>query len=700
MKSRVGARASRRLAVGVVSIVLPGLVLGYVGVRSLADRSNGLRTTYTATTALVRDRLVAELTRLESELATGLARRSLQPDDADAGKAWLRNLSDANQWLVDPFLLHTDGGVITTDLSAGRSRVAEGRAADPLVALPKLASIIRDAELAEFVDVQLDRALLKYRQALGAATSDSARGLVLMRIGRTLFKLRRFDEGIAQYQTVAALAPEVVDSHGRPAAVNALMEIADGLDTLGRAGEKPPYQHRLLQLIVEHPWNAEEGYGYYLGRAVESTPASAERLRARADELTRAAANIQWIDREIRPRMDDDLKRGVWTETTVHHFAAERDDQPTTISAALLSEIAGDSRRIVLGYQIRPGYIAGPLLASVLKTVDLGGQINVQVIRDPTGAPLALADLETVLPGWRVGVFHRDGRSLDQLIAREGWIYGSLIVGLIGVLIAGITLTMRASAREAELSRLKTDFVSNVSHELKTPLALIRMFGETLESGIVTDEARRQEFYGIIRRESDRLTHLINNVLDVAKIDAGTKQYTLAPGDAVAVVREVIEAYSPLLDRLGFSVDANLPVSPMIVSMDRDAIAQALVNLFQNAIKYSGEMKKVSVSVVTESGMLRLSVADRGVGIASANIARIFDKHYRVRTNGPASLAGSGLGLSIVKHAIEAHGGRVEVESAPGHGSAFTLLLPLQDLNAADVTQPGDMAQPASAAGR
>ena len=283
-----------------------------------------------------------------------------------------------------------------------------------------------------------------------------------------------------------------------------------------------------------------------------------------------------------------------------------------------------------------------------------------------------------MLPGWRVGLFDREGRSGDQLVARERWISGTLIVGMVVVLIVGVTVTMRASTREAELARLKTEFVSNVSHELKTPLALIRMFGETLESGIVSDEAKRQEFYAIIRRESDRLTHLINNVLDVARIDAGTKQYACADTDVVALVGEAVEAYRPLFDRLGFSIDTTLPASPVVVWMDRDAIAQALVNLFQNAIKYSAEGTTVSVSVGVGDGMVRLSVADRGIGIRPDEIDRIFEKHYRIRAENRAGLPGNGLGLAIVKHAVEAHGGRVEVDSTPARGSTFTLVLPVR----------------------
>ncbi len=233
MPRDVRAPAIRRLVVGVVSILLPGLVLGFVGVRA-AERTNSLRTTCAAT-ALVRDRLATELTHLESDLAAGLVRQAARLDDPATASAWLRSLAAARPWLADPFLLQPDGGIVTSDLSAAWRRGGGSRApANPLDRFPKLAAAIREAETAEFVDGRIDRALEKYVEALGTASSDTARGLVLMRIGRTLFKLRRFDEGIASYRAVLALPPEAVDPHGRPYAVNALLQI------FGRVGRLEP----------------------------------------------------------------------------------------------------------------------------------------------------------------------------------------------------------------------------------------------------------------------------------------------------------------------------------------------------------------------------------------------------------------------------------------------------------------------------
>jgi signal transduction histidine kinase len=332
----------------------------------------------------------------------------------------------------------------------------------------------------------------------------------------------------------------------------------------------------------------------------------------------------------------------------------------------------------LFGFVVPLDFVARDLVTKAAAGVDLGVDADVRLVADaPASAAsvIASAALGDVLPGFSVAVSDRHGRSLSQLTARERWTYGGLVGGVLIVLLAGVVFTTRAWTREAELSRLRTDFVSNVSHELKTPLALIRMFGETLESGAVLDAEKRHEFYGIIRRESERLTHLINNVLDASKIEAGTRHFALEPGDIVALVRDAIDAYASLFKRLDVAVTAALPDEAIAVRMDRDAVAQALVNLFQNAIRYASDGRQVAVTVRQTGDEVTVAVADRGPGIPAGELGKIFQKFYRSEATS-GSTPGSGLGLSIVKHVMGAHGGRVDVDSVVGHGSIFTLVFP------------------------
>ena len=262
------------------------------------------------------------------------------------------------------------------------------------------------------------------------------------------------------------------------------------------------------------------------------------------------------------------------------------------------------------------------------------------------------------------------GRSLVQR--------GFLTLGVVSlVLVGGLILTYRSVSKEVALARLKSDFVSNVSHELRTPLSLIRLYAETLELGRIKGQTKVEEYYRIIRKESERLTALINNILDFSRIEAGRKEYDFRQTDIAELVSNTLDTYRAQIDEHGFTfeqrIDSNIPP----VQVDREAIARSLVNLVTNALKYSDGEKFLGVNLYRADGVLKLEVVDHGIGIARNEQAKIFEKFYRAGNPLVHNTKGSGLGLSLVRHIAHAHGGEVDVESTPGIGSKFTLTLPL-----------------------
>jgi signal transduction histidine kinase len=232
--------------------------------------------------------------------------------------------------------------------------------------------------------------------------------------------------------------------------------------------------------------------------------------------------------------------------------------------------------------------------------------------------------------------------------------------------------------REVRLARLKSDFVANVSHELKTPLALIRLFAETLELGRVASPERAREYYRVINKESNRLTQLINNILDFSRIEAGRKQYRFATVDVCRIVDEVLEAYRFPIEQQGFALEVVFAEDVPEIQGDSEALSQALLNLLNNAIKYSRDDKRIKVEVAEKDGRVLVSVADHGIGVAKADQKKIFEKFFRAEDSLVHETKGSGLGLALVSHIMEAHGGSVELQSAPGGGSTFTLVLPVK----------------------
>jgi signal transduction histidine kinase len=244
-------------------------------------------------------------------------------------------------------------------------------------------------------------------------------------------------------------------------------------------------------------------------------------------------------------------------------------------------------------------------------------------------------------------------------------------------MIAGIWLTYRNVSREMTLARLKSDFVANVSHELRTPLALIRLYAETLELGRLTAKDKYQEYFRIIREESERLTALINNILDFSRIDAGRKEYEFQETNLAELVHSTLESYRFQIQQNGFGFEENISSDVPPVRVDREAIARSLLNLVNNALKYSKDQKYIGVSLYRSNGSVNLEVRDRGIGIAANEQEKIFEKFYRCGDPLVHNVKGSGLGLSLVRHIARAHGGDVLVESVPDQGSKFTIALPL-----------------------
>ncbi|HET9488148.1 MAG TPA: HAMP domain-containing sensor histidine kinase [Methylomirabilota bacterium] len=371
--------------------------------------------------------------------------------------------------------------------------------------------------------------------------------------------------------------------------------------------------------------------------------------------------------------------QGLWERGGRRHFVT--DEQPGL--AAILRGPAGAP--VLAAFTRRPDALHA-VFDSTIKPLEA---LTICAIVDERGRtiyskePLEHAELIAAVPfregfpRWRIALYQPEGPSPRQAVQRQVAIFTAAFGVLFLVVVAGLVATYRLVRRETEMARLKADFVANVSHDLKTPLSVIRMFGETLEMGRLPDEAARQEYYHVITRETERLTRLIDNVLDFSRIESGRRTYVPVPTAVEPLVRESVEGFSVPLAQQGFKVEVQVAPDLPEVPLDADAVAQALANLVDNAIKYSAERKSLRVEARAAEGHLVLEVADEGIGIPREEQSRIFDKFYRVGRSETQGRRGSGVGLALVRHVAEAHGGRVTVESRPGEGSRFTLWFPL-----------------------
>jgi len=248
----------------------------------------------------------------------------------------------------------------------------------------------------------------------------------------------------------------------------------------------------------------------------------------------------------------------------------------------------------------------------------------------------------------------------------------------------GVVLSFEDVTAVTEAGQMRRDFVANVSHELRTPLTALLGFIETLKGAARDDAAARMRFLDIMHAEAGRMAQLVQDLLSLSRVEEEERVRPMAPVDLPRLIRSVIATFAARAEAAGMAIDLHLPADPVVVPGDSEQLRQVLNNLIENAIKYGGSGKPVTIALtapaeetVLRTPGVRLSVADQGEGIAAHHIPRLTERFYRVDTHRSRQVGGTGLGLAIVKHIVNRHRGRLKIESTPGQGSSFTVILPL-----------------------
>lgn len=330
--------------------------------------------------------------------------------------------------------------------------------------------------------------------------------------------------------------------------------------------------------------------------------------------------------------------------------------------------------------------LVGPRLQSVAKdqfTLSVydkktGNSVYSTVFTDTTTlSSVSLTKDFWIFPNYAFGI-QTQGASLDELVVKRTTDNLLLLLGLDVVLIVALVLVYRNVKREVQLAQNKSDFVSNVSHEIRTPLALISMFAETLEMGRITSEEKKLEYYKIISKETQRLTGIVNKILNFSQTEAGKKHINIERVDLTAETKEMLKTYDFHLTNKAFEYEFS-DNEALWVMADREALVEMIINLIDNAVKYSIDRKRIEIRTGKSSEFGWIAVKDYGEGISKQDQKHIFDKFYRVSSGNLAKSRGTGLGLSFVKQMAEQQNGKISVTSELGKGSTFTLSFPLSN---------------------
>ncbi len=683
-------------AAGLLLVLITCAVLSYNDYEAIDKRAEQIKLNYKSTTDLLRDKIEHEIISREEKLTGYLNILQTQVRSSNYLKSWLTRVEKNNSIIKAPFILNQAGGFITPLVSSEwETDKAE------LIQVSEIASIyFKKAEAAEFNERDFSNAIKLYMKALhNATTGDSV--VLISGIARCYLKNKNYPRALKEYDRLMKYKDAGLTIGSIPVEIAALTQIADIYSEIHKNRKRISILIELYKNLVDNSWNSNEAeYNYYL-KSVSNKIRNLYLNNFADDSTKKIISNLQKKEESIyedenyaviiRNTLLKELKSSVPMLATrnkeLNYFQYADKGTNSRLGYFIMTNTFLKPKLLIFGFQINSNNIIKNLLPQILRGVNLGNDTYAGLLNQNDSVLFCTGQLkgqkyliaerlrDKFLP-LKAALFDREGKSIEQQITKEKQ-QAFLLFGLtVVVLIIGISIIISAAKHEYQVSKLKSDFVSNVSHELKTPLSIIRMFGETLESGIVKEKSKQQEFYGIIKRESERLTDLINNVLDFSKIESGKKEFNFKEIDIIEVVKKVIESYKLQLDGLKFRLEVILPEKRVMAEIDSGAISQALINLLSNAVKYSGDGKYILIETFESGDNVSIAVEDHGIGMDRKEFKNIFDNFYRISNPKTAQIKGTGLGLTIAKYIVEAHKGTISVKSETGRGSRFTISLP------------------------
>ncbi len=640
----------RQIVLFMVAVILPSTVLVALGVqlvrqeRKLADQQAVDERQLIV--AQARQTLFAKLEQVRRTVLDAISRDTI-------GTA-------SNAYAETAVVLATrvDGGVLrlpwTQDPRADMGRTSLRAAA--------FARRVAAGERAEFVNRDASGAIRRYEAARAQAQDTIQSAYARLLLARALAKSGRRDEALSENQRLLALPSHVTDEVGIPIALYAA----------GRLLEEGSGNRAVIEkvgsIVHERRWRSP-AEAYMLRELLHqaSTTHDSTKRSSALDVQLLIGFEIAAIERVIDLRNDFPglgLRSGGTHENGYGPRWIRFGDDWLVGSAPISDEGWG-----VVAFSI-PEVTA---LATGLSNWPAAAEL---IMADATDADEASELLDPAIAGVHIAVLDNARPGRGAALLRRGFYLGALLLVLSVTLFGGYVFWLDVR-RELRMGELRTLFVSSVSHELKTPLTAIRMFAERLQMKEHPDTKMQSQYLATIVGESERLTRLLNNVLDLSNIEQAQKRYRRDPVELAHVIDRTVRTLGYPLDRGGFTLNVDVDDRPPRVQGDADALEQALLNLLTNAMKYSGENREIDLRLFAQNGDAVIEVTDRGVGIPTDAQARLTEKFYRVPTAENERIPGTGLGLALVQHAVEAHGGHLTVRSVEGEGSTFAIHLPL-----------------------
>jgi signal transduction histidine kinase len=562
--------------------------------------------------------------------------------------------------------------------------------------------LFRVAEAAEFKTKTYSLAIRNYRQLMNSTSNRTADALLMNRMARCYLNSGNPLRAVDTYKRIVNGYEREVGPDGIPFALIALFQMGSINARLDKKQESAETFLELYEGLLAAKWSLNRNqFDFYLNKVKEELArvrsgiedgeikkALAGRqtaLRQLEEERLKRMATLEDIHQRVLPLLMTRNKAAVNIPGSFSHFSDSTGEKTCLVSYIF------HEKSSIFGFIIDEEYLIKELLPSAMEKTPFRESWSVQVVDNKKNlvfgedlprsidniVPVSYSrDFEENFPPWTVRIYQTAPDAAQKEFNLRRNIYISLVAVVIAALLFGGVLAIRGTAKELKLARLKSEFVSTVSHEFRTPLTSIRYLADLLQRGRVKKEDRKQQYYETITQEGERLSRLIENILDFSKIEAGVKEYEFVEMDTTEMCWDVVARFQEQVAPQEFIIESEVSEELPQIYADKEALSRALFNLLDNAVKYSGDSQRIYLRAWSDESNIFIEVEDDGVGIGKEDRQKVFEKFYRSGNMHESSVKGSGIGLTVVDHIIKAHGGEVYIESEVGKGTKVRLRLP------------------------
>jgi len=736
LKFRSIKKYNRRLILLMMAVIIPGLVISGLGIIyvSQQQKARELRLQEKFETILAQI-----LDETESQIETSIVKtfgkisRSdrklfINNNDPDSLQNFLKNILLENPVVKYPFLINAKG----TYIFPFTKRVWHPQSKMPSYRLTGL----RTAENLEFKERRFSEAIRYYLEALEKTRNIKVKPYLYYSIARCYYKLKKFPQAADYLNDIRKKFPDIVEED-KALYFRVLHQAARAYKQMNLWEHTIELYLQLYEKILQYELSENrDTFSYfknealdYLNRNIRWSDGGSQRFnRVRAleglENLSELDIALRWKYFDLESDYPDDVierdtEKGdafrfdkiqefylptdektifykeiknlkLWTGSDVLDTGIKKitglslEERPDIVYNRIESHDPTSSG-LFFGFMVSFDFIQDRVLPGVVEKKQVDEALRVFIedknksLKSPGFRfPLKRLPFKKFLPTRDLVLTANRENYIETIVKKEMWLNYGMIVVIISMLILGTWFFYKYITRETELMQLKSAFVDSASHTLKTPLTRIRMMAEKMDLGWLKDEGKKKEYLQTIITETDRMSEMITNMLDFSKVESGKKHYELQKTSITDHVHTIIALLSSHIKNRGFQLKVEIERDIPQFYFDPDALKLILVNLIQNALKYSEEKKYIGIKLYKGRHNAVIEVEDRGIGIAENEKGKIFEKFYRVSNERVKAVEGSGLGLFLVSHAVNAHKGLLKVESEPGIGTTFIVCLPLK----------------------